>query len=142
MDCPTTVKCVNMSICLNATFQLRYQNESCSQYHKDDSQCPAIIMMIESIRSSIIYDDNDRSLIRSFLIFRPTSQVNILEPVCPNYLKFDVRIVLYQVPFQIKLHVIRTNRFRDIDLGSWPEKTIIFIRATVYDDRLMIDDRR
>ena len=58
---------------------------------------------------------------RSFLIFRPTSQVDILETVCPNYLKFDVRIVLYQVPFQIKLHVIRTNRFRDIDHGSWPK---------------------
>ena len=79
---------------------------------------------------------------RSFLIFRPTSQVDILETVCPNYLKFDVLIVLYQVPFQIKLHVIRTNRFRDIDLGSWPKKTIIFIWATLYDDRLMIDDRR
>ena len=39
-----------------------------------------------------------------------------------NYLKFDVRIVLYKVPFQIKFEVILTNGYRDIDLGSWPKK--------------------
>ena len=36
--------------------------------------------------------------------------------------KFDVRIVLYKVPFQIKFEVILTNGYRDIDLGSWPKK--------------------
>ena len=29
---------VNMSVCQNATFQLRYQNESCSKCHKDVRQ--------------------------------------------------------------------------------------------------------
>ena len=37
--------------------------------------------------------------------------------------------------------VIRTNRFRVIDLGSLLKQTIIFIKATLYDDHLMIDDR-
>ena len=54
--------------------------------------------------------------------FQPTSDVSISEMVYPNYLKFDVRIVLYQVPFQIKFEVILTNGYRDIDLGSWPKK--------------------
>ena len=58
-----------------------------------------------------------------FMFFlRPTSDVDISETVCPNHLKFDVRIVLYQVPFQIEFQVIRTNRFRDIELGSLPKK--------------------
>ena len=53
---------------------------------------------------------------------RPTSDVAISETVCPNYLKFDVRIVLYQVPFQIEFQVIRTNRLRDSEVGSLPKK--------------------
>ena len=48
----------------------------------------------------------------SGLFFRPTSDVDISETVCPNYLKFDVRIVLYKVCF------------RDIDVGSRPKNTI------------------
>ncbi len=53
---------------------------------------------------------------------RRNSDVSISEMIYPNYLKFDVRIVLYQVPFQIKFEVILTNGYRDIDLGSWPKK--------------------
>ena len=34
--------------------------------------------------------------------FRPTSNVDILETVCWNDLKFEVQIVLDRVPFQIK----------------------------------------
>ena len=34
--------------------------------------------------------------------FRPTSNVNILETVYLNDMKFEVRIVLDHVPFQIK----------------------------------------
>ena len=73
-----------------------------------------------------------------FIIHIPPT---ISETVYLNYLKFEVRIVLYQVPLQIKLHVIRTNSFRDIDLRSWPKKNqIFFYWGTFYDDRLMIDD--
>ena len=68
--------------------------------------------------------DNTGLSLFSDRFFRPTSDVSISEMVYPNYLKFDVRIVLYQVPFQIKFEVILTNGYRDIDLGSWPKKTI------------------
>ena len=66
--------------------------------------------------------DNTGLSLFSDSFFRPTSEVSISEMVYPNYLKFDVRIVLYQVPFQIKFEVILTNGYRDIDLGSWPKK--------------------
>ena len=66
--------------------------------------------------------DDTGLLLFSDRFFRPTSGVGISEMVYSNYLKFDVRIVLYQVPFQIKLEVILTNGYRDIDLGSWPKK--------------------
>ena len=66
--------------------------------------------------------DNTGLSLFSDRFFRPTSDVSISEMVYPNYLKFDVRIVLYQVPFQIKFEVILTNGYRDIDLGSWPKK--------------------
>ena len=36
-------------------------------------------------------------------LFRQTSNVDILETVCSNDLKFEVRIVLDRVPLQIKL---------------------------------------
>ena len=54
--------------------------------------------------------------------FRPNSNVDISETVYSIYLKFEVRIVLDHVPFQIEFQVIRINRFRDIDIGSLPEK--------------------
>ena len=54
--------------------------------------------------------------------FRPNSDVNISETVYSIYLKFEVRIVLDHVPFQIEFQVIRINRFKDIDIGSLPEK--------------------
>ena len=57
---------------------------------------------------------------RSF--FRPNSNVDISETVYSIDLKFEVRIVLDHVPFQIEFQVIRINRFRDIDIGSLPEK--------------------
>ena len=66
--------------------------------------------------------DNTGLSLFSDRFFRPTSDVSISEMVYPNYLKFDVRIVLYQVPFQIKFEVILTNGYRDINLGSWPKK--------------------
>ena len=53
-----------------------------------------------------------------------TFDVDISETVCPNDLKFAVRIVLYQVSLHIKFQVIWTNRFRDINIGILPEKTI------------------
>ena len=45
---------------------------------------------------------------------------------CPNYLKFHVCIVLYQVPLQIKFQVIRTIRFWDMELASLPKKMHIW----------------
>ena len=54
--------------------------------------------------------------------FRPNSNVDISETVYSIDLKFEVRIVLDHVPFQIEFQVIRTNRFRDIGIGSLPEK--------------------
>ena len=66
-------------------------------------------------------------IIDHFWFFVQLSRSIFWKRFCPNYLKFDVRIVLYQVPFQIKLHVIRTNRFRDIDLGSWLKKKRSFL---------------
>ena len=63
-----------------------------------------------------------------FMFFlRPTSDVDISETVCPNDLKFDVRIVLYKVPLLIEFQVIRSNRFRDIELGSLPKKTLKYL---------------
>ena len=54
--------------------------------------------------------------------FRPNSNVDISETVYSIDLKFEVRIDLDYVPFQIDFQVIRINRFRDIDVGSLPEK--------------------
>ena len=54
--------------------------------------------------------------------FRPNSNVDISETVYSIDLKFEVRIVLDHVPFQIEFKVIRINRFRDIDDGSLPKK--------------------
>ena len=54
--------------------------------------------------------------------FRPNSNVDISETVYLIDLKFEVQIVLDHVPFQIEFQVIRINRFRDIDIGSLPEK--------------------
>ena len=64
--------------------------------------------------------------------FRPNSNVDISETVYSIDLKFEVRIVLDHVPFQIEFQVIRINRFRDIDIGSLPEKKTeknVFIRG-------------
>ena len=54
--------------------------------------------------------------------FRPNSNVDISETVYSIDLKFEVRIVLDHVPFQIEFQVIRINCFRDIDIGSLPGK--------------------
>ena len=54
--------------------------------------------------------------------FWPNSNVNISETVYYIDLKFEVRIVIDHVPFQIEFQVIRINRFRDIDIRSLPEK--------------------
>ena len=64
--------------------------------------------------------------------FRPNSNVDILETVYSINLKFEVRVVLDHVPFQIEFQVIWINRFRDIDIGSLPGKKDlknIFIRG-------------
>ena len=64
--------------------------------------------------------------------FRPNSNVDISETVYSIDLKFEVRIVLDHVPFQIEFQVIRINRFRDIDIGSLPGKKDpknVFIRG-------------
>ena len=64
--------------------------------------------------------------------FRPNSNVDISETVYLIDLKFEVRIVLDHVPFQIEFQVIRINRFRDIDIGSLPGKKYpknVFIRG-------------
>ena len=64
--------------------------------------------------------------------FRPNSNVDISKTVYAIDLKFEVRIVLDHVPFQIEFQVIRINRFRDIDTGSLPEKNPeknVFIRG-------------
>ncbi len=64
--------------------------------------------------------------------FRPNSNVDISETVHLIDLKFEVRIVLDHVPFQIEFQVIQTNRFRDIGIGSLPEKKMeknVFIRG-------------
>ena len=59
---------------------------------------------------------------KTFFRYVLLADVDISETVYPNDLKFDVRIVLYQVPFQNEFQIIRTNRFRDIELGSLPKK--------------------
>ena len=60
--------------------------------------------------------------------FRPNSNVDISKTVYAIDLKFEVRIVLDHVPFQIEFQVIRINHFRDIDIGSLPKKNV-FIRG-------------
>ena len=68
--------------------------------------------------------------------FGQLPKVDISETVGPNDLKFEVRIVLDRVPFQIKFYVIRMNHFREIDVGSWPKKTteknVTFFLVTLY----------
>ena len=64
--------------------------------------------------------------------FRSTSDVNILETVCPIYLKINVRRVASGDSLHFDFLVNRINRFRDIDVGSWPEKRDLFW-PTLYD---------
>ena len=64
--------------------------------------------------------------------FLPNWNVDISETVYSIDLKFEVRIVLDHVPFQIEFQVIRINRFRDIDIGSLPggkTRKNVFIRG-------------
>ena len=51
-------------------------------------------------------------------------------------LKFEVRIVLDHVPFQIEFQVIRINRFRDIDIGKKPR---IYSRARTIRGRELLE---
>ena len=55
--------------------------------------------------------------------FRPTSDVNISETGYPIYLKINVRRVASGDSLHFNFEVNRINSFRDIDVGSWPEKT-------------------
>ena len=55
--------------------------------------------------------------------FRQTSNVNISETVYPNDLKFNLERDMIWDYSHLKFQVIRVNRFRDIDVGSWPKKT-------------------
>ena len=55
------------------------------------------------------------------VFFRPTSEVDISETVCSNYMQFNLEKDMIYDNSHIKFPVIRTNRLRDIDLGSWPK---------------------
>ena len=55
--------------------------------------------------------------------FRPTSDVNISKTVYPIYLKIKVQRVPTSHSSHINFRVNRITRFRDIVVGSWPEKT-------------------
>ena len=52
-------------------------------------------------------------------------------------------IVLDHVPFQIEFQVIRINRFKDIDIGSLPEKKLekkrIYLRARTIRGRELLE---
>ena len=54
--------------------------------------------------------------------FRQTSNVNISETVYPNDLKFNLERDMIWDYSQLKFQFSRINRFRDIDVGSWPKK--------------------
>ena len=75
--------------------------------------------------------------------FWPNSNVDISETVYSIDLKFEVRIVLDHVPFQIEFQVIRINRFRDIDIGSLPgknpKKNCIYSRARIIRRRELLE---
>ena len=45
---------VSMSICQNATFQLRYQNESCSKCHKDVRQSVCHYALCQYVKMSML----------------------------------------------------------------------------------------
>ena len=55
--------------------------------------------------------------------FRPTSDVNISKTVYPIYLKIKVQRVPTSHSSYINFQVNQINRFRDIDVESWPKKT-------------------
>ena len=56
--------------------------------------------------------------------FRPASDVNISKTVHPIYLKIKVQRVLTSHSLYSNFQVNRINRFRDIDVGSWPKKLL------------------
>ena len=60
---------------------------------------------------------------KKIAFFRPTSYVNISETVYPIYLKIKVQRVPTSHSSNINFRVNRITRFRDIVVGSWPEKT-------------------
>ena len=53
---------------------------------------------------------------------RPTSDVDFSETVCRIYIKITQSWVHISVPNLWNFYVNQTNRFREIDVGSWPNK--------------------
>ena len=53
---------------------------------------------------------------------RPTSDVDFSETVCRIYIKISQFWVHISVPNLWNFYVNPTNRFRGIDVGSWPNK--------------------
>ena len=65
-----------------------------------------------------------KKLSRFWVFFsRPTSDVNISKTVYPIYFKIKVQRVPTSHSSYINFQVNWINRFRDIDVGSWPKKT-------------------
>ena len=61
--------------------------------------------------------------------FRPTSDDNISGTVYPIYLKIYVQRVPTGHSSHINFQVNPINRFRNIDIGSWPKKNYIIFGA-------------
>ena len=79
---------------------------------KDGIGVQGLRFKVVKLSSLIPWDlGHAEQLLFSCLWSKVISDVNISGTVCPNYLKFYVCIVLYQVPLQIKFQVIRTIRF-------------------------------
>ena len=55
----------------------------------------------------------------------PTSDDDNSQTVHPNYLKFGVRIVLYQVSCHTKFQLIRMNGSRVIDVGTYSHNSTV-----------------
>ena len=64
---------------------------------------------------------NTSTAVLTFAV-RPTSDVNYSETVCQIYIKISQILNIDVDRKLLKFHVNQTTCFRDIDVGSWPNK--------------------
>ena len=78
---------VNVSICQNATFQLRYQNESCSKCHQEKvvKECESVCEKErESVFVCVCERERERERVRDRKSLRTAKEPALVIPTCSS----------------------------------------------------------